>query len=159
SRFALRTRADAAAAERSGERPTGGRPRLATQSPASGRAPPTRGTPQPPAAADRLAGWTDHSLDLPAHSFLAQRQHLSSEAIRSFPPPPGNCAMTARLWLLLLAAIPVLSLLLVSPSRAQETTPKLIEGTGPGWVELGEKDFKNVNCAEDTWTWKDGVAH
>ena len=40
-----------------------------------------------------------------------------------------------------------------------QDSPKLIEGTGPGWVELGEKDFKNVNCADDTWSWKDGVAH
>lgn len=38
-----------------------------------------------------------------------------------------------------------------------QDAPKLIEGKGDGWVELGEKDFKNVNCAEDTWTFKDGV--
>ncbi|WP_425615464.1 DUF1080 domain-containing protein [Anatilimnocola sp. NA78] len=43
---------------------------------------------------------------------------------------------------------------------AQEAPPKAtIDGTGPGWVTLGEADFKNVNCAEDTWSWKDGVAH
>jgi hypothetical protein len=34
-----------------------------------------------------------------------------------------------------------------------------IDGTGPGWVALGEKDFVNVNCDPDTWTWKDGVIH
>lgn len=34
-----------------------------------------------------------------------------------------------------------------------------IDGTGPGWRALGEADFVNVNCAPDTWTWKDGVAH
>lgn len=39
-------------------------------------------------------------------------------------------------------------------------SPKaMIDGTGPGWRELGEKDFTNVNCNPDTWTWKDGVAH
>jgi len=32
--------------------------------------------------------------------------------------------------------------------------PKLVEGKGDGWVELGEKDFVNVNCANDTWAWK-----
>jgi hypothetical protein len=47
-----------------------------------------------------------------------------------------------------------------SLAEAQEASPaKLIEGKGEGWVELGEKDFKNVNCAEDTWTFKDGVIH
>jgi hypothetical protein len=34
-----------------------------------------------------------------------------------------------------------------------------IDGTGPGWRSLGEADFINVNCAPDTWTWKDGFAH
>lgn len=34
-----------------------------------------------------------------------------------------------------------------------------IDGTGPGWRELGEEDFENVNLDADTWTWKDGVAH
>jgi hypothetical protein len=39
-------------------------------------------------------------------------------------------------------------------------TPKaFIDGTGPGWVALGEKDFANVNCDADTWAWKDGVAY
>ena len=35
----------------------------------------------------------------------------------------------------------------------------LINGTGPGWKTFGEDDFVNVNCAEDTWSWKDGQAH
>jgi len=34
-----------------------------------------------------------------------------------------------------------------------------LDGTGPGWVELGEKDFTNVNSADDTWSWQDGVLH
>lgn len=34
-----------------------------------------------------------------------------------------------------------------------------IDGTGPGWRELGEADFVNVNTDPDTWTWKDGVVH
>lgn len=34
-----------------------------------------------------------------------------------------------------------------------------VDGNGPGWKALGEKDFVNVNCNEDTWTWKDGVLH
>ena len=33
-----------------------------------------------------------------------------------------------------------------------------IRGIGPGWRPLGEADFVNVNCADDTWTWKDGHA-
>jgi len=34
-----------------------------------------------------------------------------------------------------------------------------IDGTGPGWVGLGETDCVNVNCDPDTWSWKDGVIH
>jgi len=34
-----------------------------------------------------------------------------------------------------------------------------IDGTGPGWTELGEKDFVNVNCDKDTWNWEGGFVH
>jgi Domain of Unknown Function (DUF1080) len=34
-----------------------------------------------------------------------------------------------------------------------------IDGTGLGWQKLGEADFVNVNCAQDTWSWKDDVIH
>jgi 3-keto-disaccharide hydrolase len=34
-----------------------------------------------------------------------------------------------------------------------------IDGVGPDWRELGEKDFINVNCDPETWSWKDGVVH
>ena len=40
-----------------------------------------------------------------------------------------------------------------SPSKA------FIDGTAPGWRALGEADFVNVNCAPDTWSWKDGTIH
>jgi hypothetical protein len=31
-----------------------------------------------------------------------------------------------------------------------------IDGNGPGWKALGERDFVAVNCNPDTWKWKDG---
>ncbi len=31
----------------------------------------------------------------------------------------------------------------------------MINGLGDGWAALGEEDFTNVNCYEDTWTWTD----
>ncbi len=48
----------------------------------------------------------------------------------------------------------------LSAADAKDSTalPKaFIDGTGPGWRELVEKDFGPVNCNPDTWTWKDGV--
>ncbi len=40
------------------------------------------------------------------------------------------------------------------------TAPKaFVDGNGPGWKALGEKDFVNVNCNDDTWTFKDGTIH
>ena len=30
---------------------------------------------------------------------------------------------------------------------------------GTGWRDLEEDDFEQVNCAADTWTWRDGVVH
>ena len=47
--------------------------------------------------------------------------------------------------------------------RADEKTASLprayIDGSGPGWVALGEEDFVNVNCHPDTWTWTDNGVH
>ncbi|MFP6619504.1 MAG: family 16 glycoside hydrolase, partial [Pirellulaceae bacterium] len=38
------------------------------------------------------------------------------------------------------------------PASAQEKSPRaFINGEGPGWVTLGEKDFADVNGTEDTW--------
>lgn len=36
---------------------------------------------------------------------------------------------------------------------ADEATPKaFIDGTGPGWISLGQGDFTNVNCYSNTWS-------
>ncbi len=44
-------------------------------------------------------------------------------------------------------------------ANAQEDAlPKaFVNGEGTGWREMGEADFVNVNCAPDTWSFKDGV--
>jgi len=34
-----------------------------------------------------------------------------------------------------------------------------LEGSGPGWRDLGADDFENVNGEPGTWTWTGGVAH
>ncbi len=33
----------------------------------------------------------------------------------------------------------------------------MIDGSGPDWKVLGENDFVNANCNEDTWSWADGL--
>ena len=48
--------------------------------------------------------------------------------------------------------------LLLSYANAAEPAAQ-IDGTGLGWVALGEADFEHVNCDPDTWTWKDGFVH
>jgi hypothetical protein len=56
--------------------------------------------------------------------------------------------------LLLLALISIGSL-----TAAEAEAPRaFIVGTGPGWRSLGADDFKPVNSAPDTWSWKaDGL--
>lgn len=54
--------------------------------------------------------------------------------------------------------------LLLAPTmglpQEKDTRPKAcIDGSGPGWKALGEKDFVNVNGDEDTWTWKGDLVH
>ncbi|XAL98818.1 DUF1080 domain-containing protein [Phycisphaeraceae bacterium D3-23] len=34
-----------------------------------------------------------------------------------------------------------------------------VDGTGHGWRALTEEDFTNVNCADDTWAWRDGILY
>lgn len=53
----------------------------------------------------------------------------------------------------------IIAVFVICTTALAQEGPKLLEGKGEGWVELGEKDFKNVNCAEDTWSFKDGVIH
>lgn len=62
--------------------------------------------------------------------------------------------------LLLLAGL--FGLVLVDQQAHSDEPPlnlpkALIDGTGPGWVELTEADFTHVNDEPDTWTWKDGI--
>ncbi|MFO0870056.1 MAG: DUF1080 domain-containing protein [Pirellulales bacterium] len=61
-----------------------------------------------------------------------------------------------------LVALPSLCRDLFPVVRAEETpqvTPETLAGTGPGWRALGPDDFTHVNCAPDTWSWKDGSLH
>jgi hypothetical protein len=47
-----------------------------------------------------------------------------------------------------------------SPADEPGPAPKaFVDGTGPGWRELGGEDFVKVNCDDDTWTFKDGMIH
>ena len=58
------------------------------------------------------------------------------------------------------AALAVVALMATAQGEDPTPMPKaFIDGTGPGWRTLGPDDFVNVNCDEDTWSWKDGVAH
>lgn len=73
--------------------------------------------------------------------------------------------MNAHYRLRFLAVAVGCSLWFVSPSAkaeepAAEAAPRaFVDGSGPGWVALGEADFAHVNLDEGTWTWSDGVAH
>jgi len=43
------------------------------------------------------------------------------------------------------------------PQGSMELPKACLDGTGPGWVELGEGDFADVNGDPETWTWQDGL--
>jgi hypothetical protein len=54
------------------------------------------------------------------------------------------------LLVLVLAARPAIA--------AEGQVPRaFVDGKGPDWHTLKGDDFANVNCNEDTWTWKDGA--
>jgi hypothetical protein len=63
-----------------------------------------------------------------------------------------------------LAIALLLSVVALVPGLSQEKAPAnlpkaVIDGTGPGWRELGKDDFIPVNGDEDTWSWKADVLH
>lgn len=47
----------------------------------------------------------------------------------------------------------------VGADEPKDLPKACIDGTGPGWQELGESDFVHVNCDPDTWSWTDGITH
>ena len=60
------------------------------------------------------------------------------------------------------AIVVVAAVILTAAVVAQNvpSAPKaFVDGTGPGWRTLGAADFTNVNCASNTWTWKEGGVH
>jgi hypothetical protein len=60
---------------------------------------------------------------------------------------------TVSAWLLWIACT-------TCASAASPDSPKaFIDGSEPGWKDLGRDDFVNVNCDPETWTWEGGVAH
>jgi hypothetical protein len=64
--------------------------------------------------------------------------------------------MFSRIHFLLLAGVLAGSTLCAS--AAEPVLPKAcIDGTGPGWRELGASDFTNVNCFPDTWKFEEGL--
>ena len=56
----------------------------------------------------------------------------------------------------------LLAVALASPLLAEDETvvkKAFIDGTGPGWVTLGEADFDLLNTDPGTFTWKEGEVH
>ena len=56
----------------------------------------------------------------------------------------------------------LLAVALASPLLAEDetvVTKAFIDGTGPGWVTLGEADFDLLNTDPGTFTWKEGAVH
>ena len=59
---------------------------------------------------------------------------------------------TLATFLLLVGCVPFI--------RADEpVTRAVVDGQGQGWRDVTGDDFVNVNCAADTWTWKDGALY
>jgi len=59
-----------------------------------------------------------------------------------------------------LGAVLALLLTAIAAAQAADELPKaFIDGNGTGWRVMKEDEFTNVNCNEDTWSWKDGTIY
>jgi 3-keto-disaccharide hydrolase len=69
-----------------------------------------------------------------------------------------KCHLVKQLVIALVCALSLVAGL--SAARQPDNHSKaFIDGTEPGWISLTQKDFVNVNCDPDTWTWEDGSVH
>jgi hypothetical protein len=64
-----------------------------------------------------------------------------------------------RVALASLSGFLTMALALASADEPAALPRAFLDGTGPGWRELGEADFQDVNGEPDTWTFKDGMIH
>ena len=66
-----------------------------------------------------------------------------------------------RFQLLSLTALAGASTAAAATSTASTTSPPQagVDGSEPGFRTLGESDFVNVNCKDDTWQWKKDMVH
>ena len=73
----------------------------------------------------------------------------------------SRCIITGRSLATIAAALITLGAAYAAEEKKPAPTPPkaFIDGTGEGWRAMEKDDFVNVNCAADTWTWKDGVIH
>ena len=62
---------------------------------------------------------------------------------------PGNAALL----------VCSLQFVLIASAQEQSWPRAFIDGSGPGWQDLNEEHFINVNCDTNTWTWTNGIAH
>lgn len=89
-----------------------------------------------------------------------KRPNSRLELARTPTPPYVFRMLVHRSFYLIAALLTIIGSIHETVAADSEKIPSaLINGTGPGWTDLTEKDFVNVNCAPDTWSWKDGIAH
>jgi len=70
-----------------------------------------------------------------------------------------NAFFAERRGRLILPCICVLFAMAGKGEPMPELPRAIIDGTGPGWRALGEKDFLHVNCKPETWSWTNGMVH
>jgi hypothetical protein len=61
--------------------------------------------------------------------------------------------------LALVALVFALALPALAAQQPAGLPKAFIDGTGPGWRQLGADDFVNVNCDKDTWNWQGPTLH
>jgi hypothetical protein len=69
--------------------------------------------------------------------------------------------MYERNWLAfsVLALLPLVAIADEADQEKPPVTAAMVDGSGPGWIALGEEDFVQVNSADDTWSFKDGTIY
>ena len=67
--------------------------------------------------------------------------------------------MDKKTVLTILTLVLMLSAACIADDNTNDLRKAFVTGNEYGWTALGEDDFYNVNCASNTFTWKDGVVY
>src|SRR5690242_7647050 len=82
-----------------------------------------------------------------------------SHVVRGAKPSRSNRGQEALTFFLLVVIAGGIAAQFARGEGSTNLPKAFIDGAGPGWVTLAQKDFVHVNCKPETWSSSNGMIH